>query len=83
MSDKMIQLELPFPKEMDTIRAKNIIDGYERANKELLLQAYQHLIDSGIVWSMQGSYGRHALRLINEGFCEPNSLPYSFQQYSC
>ena len=80
MSDKMIQLKLPFPKEMDTMRAVNLIDGFEEGTEQDLIQAYQHLIDSGIVWSLQGSYGRHALRLINEGFCKPNSLPYSLQQ---
>lgn len=30
---------------------------------------FQHLIDSGLVWQLQGSYGRTAQRLIQAGIC--------------
>lgn len=36
---------------------------------ELAIEAWQHLIDTGVVWSLQGWYGRTAAALIEEGVC--------------
>lgn len=33
------------------------------------LAAWQRLIDSGMVWQLQGWFGRHAMHLISEGHC--------------
>ncbi len=38
-------------------------------NTAAVIAGFQHLIDSGVVWKLQGSYGRMAVHLINEGHC--------------
>ena len=34
-----------------------------------IIEGFQHLIDSGLVWQLQGSYARAAVTLINHGHC--------------
>lgn len=41
----------------------------EDLTTELVLSAWQHLIDTGLAWSLQGAFGRTAARLIEEGHC--------------
>ncbi len=53
---------------MTTLDAIDIIEGGTAIYQEYL-DAFQCLIDSGIVWSLQGSYGRTAEDLIQEGLC--------------
>lgn len=38
-------------------------------SEEEVIGGFQQLIDSGIVWSLQGSYGRTAATLIDAGLC--------------
>ena len=38
-------------------------------DQEELVEFFQGMIDSGIVWQLQGFYGRTAMDLINEGLC--------------
>ncbi len=42
-------------------------------SEEAFLSAYQFLIDSGVVWQLQGAFGRQAAALIDAGHCsQPN-----------
>lgn len=43
-------------------------EGGELEEREII-EGFQHLIDSGLVWQLQGSYGRMASHLIEEGYC--------------
>ncbi len=39
-------------------------------DEEGILELFQELIDSGLSWQLQGSYGRIARNLIEAGYCE-------------
>lgn len=58
---------------MDTFTAISIIEGIEEAEEFEILEAWQYLIDTGVVWSLQGWYGRTARDLIETGMCYLNS----------
>ena len=54
---------------MDTFTAISLIEGIEEAEEFEIIEAWQYLIDTGIVWSLQGFYGRMARDLIETGVC--------------
>ena len=37
--------------------------------QERYIECYQTLIDSGVVWELQGTHGRTASMLISQGLC--------------
>jgi len=53
---------------MDTIQAIMIIEGDERTEyPDEVLELWQHLVDTGMVWRLHGSFGRTAMSLIENG----------------
>lgn len=56
---------------MDNYTAVMIAEGVEDADEDRQIEAWQHLIDTGLCWQLQGSFGRMASRLIDEGICSP------------
>jgi hypothetical protein len=52
---------------MDNFLAIDIIEGNEKVTEERGFEAWQHLVDNGVVWQLQGSYGRAASLLIEAG----------------
>ena len=54
---------------MDNFDAVMIAEGVEPASEEEQIEAWQHLIDSGLAWSLQGWFGRTANDLIEQGIC--------------
>lgn len=57
--------------KMDTVDAVMMIEGDDNATSEQLVDAWQLLIDTGVVWTLQGRYGRMAQHLIEQGICSP------------
>ena len=52
-------------------QAVGIAEGYIPCGSfEEELEAWQHLIDTGYAWTLQGWFGRRAMFLINEGLCK-------------
>jgi hypothetical protein len=57
-------------ERMDDLTAVAIAEGFEPCDDESKLQAaWQHLIDTGLAWRLQGWFGRTAASLIESGVC--------------
>ena len=56
--------------KLTNYRATMIAEGVEEPDyPEQYIEAWQHLIDKGIVWKLQGWMGRAAKSLIADGTC--------------
>lgn len=55
---------------MDDMTAIGIVEGFvPNEGPEHELEAWQHLIDTGLCWQLQGWFGRTANHLIDMGAC--------------
>ena len=65
----------PLPsKNLGDFDAVDFITSWEGAgdhelSKKEIIDGFQHLIDSGLCWKLQGRYGFTALCLIDAGYC--------------
>lgn len=56
---------------MTNYQATMIAEGVEEADEETQIEAWQHLIDTGLAWQLQGCFGRQAACMIEAGICTP------------
>lgn len=52
---------------MNNYQAVALAEGFEEGTEEDVLDAWQHLHDSGLAYQLQGSFGRTAASLIEQG----------------
>ncbi len=56
---------------MDDYTATGIAEGFiDHTTQEELVNAWQHLIDTGLCWNLQGWFGRNARDLLVNGTVE-------------
>jgi len=57
---------------MDNYMATMIAEGVDAPKDEAeYIAAWQHLIDTGLAWRLQGWFGRTAQDMIANGLCSP------------
>ena len=58
-------------QEKEKFNVVDFVMAYEgdHLNDEEIIKGFQHLIDSGLAWQLQGHYGRTAMALIETGHC--------------
>jgi hypothetical protein len=61
---------------MDNYTAVGLAEGFiEAESEEQIIEAWQHLINTGLCWQLQGWFGRNAARLIEAGICTQPGRP--------
>jgi len=61
--------------EINNYNAVGIAEGFiECEDQKTINKAWQHLIDTGLAWSLQGWFGRTAESLIEQGICKRREI---------
>ena len=56
--------------KLTNLEATMIAEGAQEPDSdEQYIQAWQHLIDTGLAWQLQGFFGRTASTMIQNGLC--------------
>ena len=56
--------------KLTNYKATMIAEGVQEPDyPEQYIEAWQHLIDTGLAWSLQGFFGRTASTMIQNGLC--------------
>jgi hypothetical protein len=64
--------------EMDIYTAVGLAEGFEEPeSEEQVIAAWQYLVDTGVVWQLQGRFGRTSHDLIQNGVINPPSREYN------
>jgi hypothetical protein len=53
-------------------QALDLVQAVESSSIEDQIDAWQELVNTGLVWQLQGWYGRTAQQLITQGIIQPN-----------
>ena len=57
---------------MTDYEAVGLAEGFVECDDDTrIVEAWQYLIDTGLAWTLQGWFGRHAKQLIEIGICRP------------
>lgn len=56
-------------KTLSNYTAVGRAEGFVEGTEEEQIEAWQHLIDTGMAWTLQGWFGRQAVALIEAGIC--------------
>lgn len=73
MSSNIQAVEVEAVRVWSVYDACAVVEGFdgEDHDEETILSAWQYLVNVGIVWQLQGWYGRTAHSLIEQGLIEP------------
>ena len=52
---------------MDSYKAVGLAEGFIEGTESEIIEAWQYLVDTGLAWTLQGWFGRTAVKLINKG----------------